>query len=155
MSRVAWLSSFALLWASVAWAEPTLELRVSGPREVLPGDPETASVDAQGRITMGPRVIELTQTGDHPVVSLAADTKGTIYAGTAGGGLKVIRSGGQKRQWLKDEPLVILLWQPEEPLFFRRPALTAASSRPPLKHPSHFSIPRPNTSGRCWLRKST
>lgn len=91
--------------ASVAWAlvcfptfvgaEPTLELSVSGPREVFEGDPESTSLDAQGRITMGPTVVDLTKGTDHPIVTMYPGRNGSVYAGTAGGGLLSIDAGGR------------------------------------------------------------
>jgi hypothetical protein len=116
------VSSIIVSLSSSAWAEPTRELSISGPTEVLPGDPETASVDAQGRITMGPQAVELARTGERPIVALVAAGGGTIFAGTAGGGLIEINSAGKTKQHLPDEKLVV------SALLFERGTLYAATS---------------------------
>lgn len=67
-------------------AEPTLELRVSGPKEVFPGDPQSASVDAAGRITLGLESAVLGSLGSSPIVALEV-IEGAVLLGTAGGGL--------------------------------------------------------------------
>lgn len=90
-----------------ALAEPTLELSISGPREIFQGDPESASVDAHGQITMGPRTFDLARVGDRPVVSLLPGKGGIIYVGTAGGGLLEINARGKTRRLLDKETLVI------------------------------------------------
>lgn len=93
--------------AAPALAEPTLELSISGPDEVFAGDPRSASVDAQGQITMGPRSVELARAGDRPVVSMLPGDGGRIFVGTAGGGLLEVDARGKTRQLLKRETLVI------------------------------------------------
>lgn len=79
------LTSLALSSRPVA-AEPTLELRVSGPKEVFPGDPQSASVDAAGRITLGLESALLGALGNTPIVAMEL-IDGVLYLGTAGGGL--------------------------------------------------------------------
>jgi hypothetical protein len=95
-----------LFLTSSAFAEPTLELRLSGPTEVFPGDPESASVDAPGRIGMGPVATRLTADKIGAVVVLAAD-KRSIYAGTAGGGLLEIDPAGKTKKLISGEKTVI------------------------------------------------
>lgn len=69
-----------------ARAEPTLELRVSGPKEVFPGDPQSSSIDAAGRITLGLESALLGSLGNNPIISMEL-IDGAAYLGTAGGGL--------------------------------------------------------------------
>ncbi len=101
------LCSLVFTVALPAFAEPTRELSISGPAEVLPGDPETASVDAHGRITMGPQAVELARTGERPIVSMVTGDGGVVYVGTAGGGLVEVNAAGKTRQLLEQEKLVI------------------------------------------------
>jgi hypothetical protein len=93
--------------SSLAEAEPTRELVISGPREVLEGDPETASVDAHGQITMGPQLVELGKVADRPIMSLLAGPQGVLYAGTANGGILRITAGGEAKQIAKADDLVV------------------------------------------------
>ncbi|MEQ9498909.1 MAG: hypothetical protein RIT81_18665 [Deltaproteobacteria bacterium] len=94
MSR--WIAMFAgLLVAGTAYAEPTLELSVSGPKEVFEGDPASTSLDAQGQIHMGPTLVDLTKGTDHPIVTMHPSASGGAYAGTAGGGLLSVSAGGR------------------------------------------------------------
>jgi hypothetical protein len=90
------LTAALVLSAAAARAEPTLELYIQGPDEVLQGDPESSSVDAQGRISMGPDLVDLAPGVDRPVVSLVAGASG-VYAGTAGGGLLRLTAGRQAK----------------------------------------------------------
>ena len=93
--------------ATLARAEPTRELSVRGPKEVLDGDPESASVDAQGRISLGLAVADLAKGSDRAVVNMVAGPKGEIYAGTAGGGLLRIGAGGEVKVLDQAEGMVI------------------------------------------------
>ena len=94
------------LTAGRAHAEPTLELYVQGPEEVLRGDPESTSVDAQGRISMGPVLLDMANGVDRPMVSMVAGPAG-MYAGTAGGGLLRITAGRQARVLVPFEGQVV------------------------------------------------
>ncbi len=96
----------ALGTASLAGAEPTLELRVSGPTEIFAGDPESASLDANGEIGMGPVKASLAKLDGHPVVSMVPVGK-RVYAGTAGGGVIEIDAGGRTKTVLAAEKLVV------------------------------------------------
>lgn len=84
----------ALCTPGLAQAESTLELYIRGAAEVFQGDPESSSVDAEGRISTGPVLVDVADGLDHPVVSMVAGERGSIYAGTAGGGLVRITSAG-------------------------------------------------------------
>ncbi|MEO1335185.1 MAG: hypothetical protein AAFV29_06060, partial [Myxococcota bacterium] len=80
----AWVASVA--WSSYVHAEPTRELYISDPKEVLSGDPVSTSVDASGHIEPGPQIEPAGKSVGYPVTALAVDGK-TTYVGTAGGGL--------------------------------------------------------------------
>ena len=69
-----------------ARAEPTLELYVLGD-EVFEGDPIGTSVDADGRIGLGPTVSEPVEGPGHPTTGLVR-RRGRLWSGTAGGGLR-------------------------------------------------------------------
>src|SRR5688572_9194057 len=87
--------------SSPVFAEPTRELSVSGSREVLEGDPESASVDAHGLIGMGPTIVELGKGSDRPITTMIAGPGGTVIAGTAGGGIIRIDAAGKTTQLVK------------------------------------------------------
>jgi hypothetical protein len=89
-----------------AFAEQTLELKVSGPSEIFSGDPESSSVDARGRVGMGPVVTKLWSSQDAPITALIATERAT-FAGTAGGGLHRIEAGGAVKRVLEAEKLVV------------------------------------------------
>lgn len=80
--------------AGAALAEPTLELYIRGPDEVFDGDPVTSSVDALGRISTGPVLVDLADGFDRPVVSMVEAPSGGLYVGTAGGGLVRLTARG-------------------------------------------------------------
>jgi sugar lactone lactonase YvrE len=90
-----------------AFAEPTRELSVSGSREVLDGDPETASIDAQGQISMGPTVVELGKASDRPITVMIAGPNNTVLAGTAGGAIVRIDAAGKAAQIAKAENEIV------------------------------------------------
>lgn len=96
-----------LLSPRVALAEPTRELSLSGAKEILEGDPESASVDAHGRVTLGPNVVELARAADHPILSLVAGPGGVVFAGTAGGGVLRISPGGETKVLAPLDGLVV------------------------------------------------
>jgi len=80
---------FALLlttFAAIAIAEPTLELRVSGPTEILEGDPESTRVDARGVVRAGLAETKMAGTTDAPITTLLV-ANGAAFAGTSGAGL--------------------------------------------------------------------
>ncbi len=85
------------LWPAGVRAEPTLNLILSGPREILAGDPKTASVDASGRITLGWQLQDRTEALGYPVLGLSRGPQKGIYVGTAGGGLVLVSPKGKKR----------------------------------------------------------
>ena len=95
-----------MIFAPWARAEPTRALKLRGPSAIFAGDPVTASVDAQGRITMGPRVTQLKAVSAKPIVSLAAFGS-AIYAGTAGDGLFELDPRGGATQRLPGEKGVV------------------------------------------------
>jgi hypothetical protein len=112
----------ALLSSSSAIAEQTRELSVSGPREILDGDPETASVDAHGQITMGRELAMLGKASDRGIVSLIL-ANGAIYTGTAGGTvIRAAMTGGDVKTIAKMENLVV------SALVFHQGKLYAATS---------------------------
>lgn len=92
----------ALLPGGRASAEPTLELRVSGPGEIFEGDPESASLDARGTIGMGPVLTPVVPSVGAPVTTLRAGAS-AIYAGTAGAGLIEVDAAGKTRTLLPSE----------------------------------------------------
>jgi hypothetical protein len=92
--------------AASARAEPTLELRVSGPEEVFLGDPESTSVDARGVIGMGPVVLPLADLGAPPVVSLLPDGR-DVVVGTAGGGVLRVGPDGKSKPLMAADKLVV------------------------------------------------
>lgn len=95
-----------------AHAEPTRELMLRGPTEILEGDPETASVDARGQLTMGPQLVELGRVTDRPIVSMVAGPKGVLHAGTAGGGVLELGATGAAKVVTPADGLVVsaLAW---------------------------------------------
>jgi hypothetical protein len=95
------------LGARIAYAEPTRELSISGPREVLEGDPESASVDAHGNITMGLELLELGKASDRGVTAMTPGDKGVVYAGTAGGGVVRVGQSGDAKVISKADNLVV------------------------------------------------
>lgn len=95
----------ALALPSPAAAEPTLELRVSGPQEVFAGDPESSSVDARGVIGLGPPITKLAQVGGAPITSLVA-TDRAMFAGTAGGGLFRIEPGAGAKSLINGDKVI-------------------------------------------------
>ncbi len=84
----------ASAWPAPAAAEPTLELYIRGAKEVFQGDPVASSVDAEGRISAGPVLVDLADGFDRPVVTMTEGARGNLYVGTAGGGLMRITKGG-------------------------------------------------------------
>lgn len=94
------------LSARSGWAEATRELSISGPREVLDGDPETASIDAHGEITMGPQVVELGHISERTIVTLISGPGGATYAGTANGKALRVGAGGESKVLFTQEGLV-------------------------------------------------
>lgn len=96
----------ALLTASLASAEPTLELRVSGPTEIFAGDPQSASLDANGVIGMGPVLTELAALAEYPVVTMLA-AGDHVYVGTGGGGVVRVDAAGKTEQVLAADKLVV------------------------------------------------
>jgi hypothetical protein len=117
-----WLLALLPLVPGLASAEPTLELGIAGRDEVLPGDPESASVDARGVITMGPVAAELGQGIDRPIIALVLGDGGTLYAATAGAGIVAIDPNGKTRRWMESEKLVV------SALAFAKGKLYAATS---------------------------
>lgn len=93
--RVTCTSLLLAAMPALAFAEPTRELSVSGPKEVNAGDPITTSVDAQGRISMGPTQVDVAKKIGHPIVTMIPGPRGGVYAGTAGGGLLSVDAGGR------------------------------------------------------------
>ncbi len=75
------------LLPAFAWAEPTRELSIRGPKEVLDGDPESSSVDALGQIGPGPVTVVIAPGPQHPILTLLPGPNGTLDVGTAQGGL--------------------------------------------------------------------
>ena len=75
--NLAFRKQVSILWMPLimlpgtAFAEPTLELRISGTKEVFAGDPETTSVDAYGVIGAGPVMTKRAAFDSVPVVSLS------------------------------------------------------------------------------------
>ncbi|MBK6684340.1 MAG: hypothetical protein IPG45_07690 [Deltaproteobacteria bacterium] len=72
---------------ALARAEPTRELSIRGPKEVLAGDPESSSVDALGQIGPGPVSVVIAPGAQHPILTLLPGPNGTLDVGTAQGGL--------------------------------------------------------------------
>lgn len=106
---VLWVASSAVLFlfTPASRGEPTRALGVSGPAEVLEGDPETAGVDAHGQITMGPQVVELARVSERAIVSMLSGPDGVLYAGTAGGGLVRVTPGGESKVIAPADELVV------------------------------------------------
>lgn len=96
-----------LAFARPLSAEPTRELSVSGSREILEGDPESAGVDARGRVTMGPTVVELGKASDRPITAMVAGPNNTVLAGTAGGAILRIDAAGKATQLAKAENEIV------------------------------------------------
>ncbi|MBI4816427.1 MAG: hypothetical protein HY791_09215 [Deltaproteobacteria bacterium] len=79
------------------WAEPTYELRLSGAKDVFPGDPVSASFDTRGQILMGPKRVELERYGDKAVLAILVDGADLVVA-NAGGPLVRIDASGKRRE---------------------------------------------------------
>lgn len=94
------------LAATSARAEPTLELRLSGPVEIFAGDPESTSLDPRGVITAGRSVAPLSSGTDAPITCLVTTERG-IFAGTSGGGLVRIDAQGNAKRVLDAEKLIV------------------------------------------------
>lgn len=88
VNRALSVTALLLTLAPPAWAEPTRELSVSGPKEILEGDPESTSVDALGRVGPGPVTAVVAPGDQHPVLAAAVGPNGTLELGTAQGGLR-------------------------------------------------------------------
>lgn len=74
-----------------AFAEPTRELYISDPKEVLEGDPVSTSVDASGHISVGPDIAAFGPAIGRPATAFARSGR-DLVVGTAGGGVHVIRA---------------------------------------------------------------
>lgn len=93
---------FLALTAAVLWlhpapsaAEPALELYIRDVDEVLQGDPDGTSIDAEGHVTLGPTDVERVKGSGKPVMALAADKTGYLLA-TAGAGLRRASAGREE-----------------------------------------------------------
>lgn len=93
--------------ASSAFAEQTRELSVSGSREVLDGDPESASIDAHGQISMGSVLVELGKASERPITALIAGANNTVLAGTAGGEIIRVDAAGKPTVLAKAENEIV------------------------------------------------
>src|SRR5690242_13013045 len=97
----------APLFPRPATAEPTRELSISTPREMLEGDPETASIDPHGQITVGLEIAPLGRASDRAITALIAGPEGTLYAGTAGGEIVRATAKGEIKVLAKERDRVI------------------------------------------------
>lgn len=140
------LSSLVLsttLCALPAWAEPTLELRVSGATEILEGDPESTAVDARGVIRAGLTTTALPGAADAPITALLV-AGGATFAGTSGGGLlRFDTQSGKVTPVLRAEKLVVsaLAWHQGKVLAATAPdgrivAVGAADAGEPFADPA-------------------
>lgn len=100
------VAALATIPIGVARAEPTLELRVSGPSEILSGDPETSSVDATGLVGPGPLMSKLSGIAEAPITALAS-SQNIVYAGTAGAGLFRFDAAGAGKKVMDADKLVV------------------------------------------------
>ncbi|MFO0725031.1 MAG: hypothetical protein U1E65_14725 [Myxococcota bacterium] len=94
------------LTPALALAEPTLELRVSGPSEIFSGDPESVSLDPRGLVSAGRVVSPLGAGIEAPITCLASTEKG-LFVGTSGGGLLRLDANGNPKKVLDADKLVI------------------------------------------------
>ncbi|MEM7676129.1 MAG: hypothetical protein AAF449_09020 [Myxococcota bacterium] len=110
--------------AQGAQAEPTRELYISDPKEVLSGDPVSTSIDAWGHIEPGPQIEAAGTAVGHPITSLAVDGRTTLL-GTAGGGLFRLGKGKPKPLMAaKDQVITALLPQGKDVLAAVAPKAT-------------------------------
>src|SRR5687768_6070642 len=83
-----------ILFSAVPASEPQI-WTVNTRAEVLKGDARSVSVDANGSITLAPKLNELFKTEQPYIWSSAFDAAGNIYLGTGGeGGIYKVTSGG-------------------------------------------------------------
>ncbi len=86
--------------------EPTRELYISDPEEVMQGDPVTTSIDALGGVTPGPKIVGRGPALGRPISAMASSRDG-LWVGTAGGGLHLIEEGQAATELMKgDEKLI-------------------------------------------------
>lgn len=104
LAGTAWIA--CTLAPSIARAEPTRELYIGEPDEVFQGDPVSTSLDAQGRISAGPTLVERSIQSDRSdlaVLAMEPAPDGTLYVGTARGGLVRIDKAGKRTVVAKTE----------------------------------------------------
>ena len=94
--------------APPATAEPTRQLYISDPTEVMSGDPVSTSIDAQGRITVGPTIQVRGSTLGRAITALAP-ARGGLWVGTAGGGLHRFVKKSSRRVFDTGERVVTAL----------------------------------------------
>ena len=86
MNRLFFSITFAvILFGPVAASEPQI-WTVNSRAEVLKGDARSVSVDANGTITLAPKLTEVFKTEQPYVWSSAIDASGNVYLGTGGEG---------------------------------------------------------------------
>lgn len=90
------------LAATPARAEPTRELRVSGPNEIFQGDPESVSLTARGYVLPGPQVRPVAQVGT-AVTKMVATPRGFVL-GTTEGTVHRVDSNGNLSKPLVPDP---------------------------------------------------
>ncbi|HTH37838.1 MAG TPA: hypothetical protein VL572_07725, partial [Pyrinomonadaceae bacterium] len=86
MNRLFFSITFAvILFAPAVASEPQI-WTVNSRAEVLKGDARSVSVDANGTITLAPKLTEVFKTEQPYVWSSAIDASGNVYLGTGGEG---------------------------------------------------------------------
>src|SRR5215207_3746573 len=86
MKRSLLLLVFAFLLVSNDFASEPQIWTVNSRADVLKGDARSVSVDANGTITLAPKLTEIFKTDQPYIWSSGFDTNGNIYLGTGGEG---------------------------------------------------------------------
>ena len=96
MNRLFFFTIFVLISLSSALASEPQIWTVNTRSEILRGDARSVSVDANGTITLAPKLTEVFKTDQPYVWSSVIDASGTVYLGTGGEGriFKVTNGNG-------------------------------------------------------------
>src|SRR5215213_8407425 len=95
MNKFPFLFVFITLFFSASYASEPQIWTVNSRSEMLKGDARSVSVDANGAITLAPKLNELFKTEQPYIWSSASDASGNIFLGTGGEGrIYKLTSGG-------------------------------------------------------------
>jgi hypothetical protein len=108
LALTAALLSLAVMTAA-GWAVTTSYWEVQRPEQFNQGTTDGISIHSDGKVTLGPAIEQLAETGESFVWSLTVGSDGALYAGTGNNG-KIIRIHGDRQEtvWQDGEELEIL-----------------------------------------------